>query len=236
MNEYGKEDNTSTSPSDENKKPDTNTETSSDQKGTDQGGSGEPAGKKRDAEGRINQLVGKVKELEDKLSEVSSTTTPQPVPGKKTLTPEMEKAAESIGNLGFQNEDAVNKKIQQLEDRLLLETEHGRLETSFDGSDGRPKYDRKVVEKFMREKAVYNPQIAYESLYKKELTDFDVKQAQDGKTATPDSQSPSGQRQQQGGDVLTREVIKEKMTTPEWREFYDKNREKILTLMQKGQL
>ena len=238
MDSYGQGDNTSSSPSDGNKNPATNTDKASDQKGTDsEGGSGEPSGKKRDAEGRINQLVGKVKELEDKLAEVSkSSAPPQTVPGKPEMTPEMEQAAQQIGKLGFQNEEAVNQKIRQLEDRLLLETEHGRLEGKFDGSDGRPKYDRKEVEKFMRDKAVYNPEIAYENLYKKELLEFEIKQAQEGKSATPDSQTPSGERPQGSGDVLTREVIKEKMTTPEWREFYDKNRDKILTLMQKGQL
>lgn len=237
VNSYGTGENTPTSPSDDNKTPETNTDTSSDQKGTDsEGSSGEPSGKKRDAESRINQLVGQVKELENKLAEVSQTKTPEPVPGKTEMTPEMQKAADQIASLGFPNEDALNKKLQQLEDRLLLDTEHGRLETKFDGSDGRPKYDKREIEKFMRERAVYNPEIAYEQLYKKELLDFEIKQAQKEKPATPDSQSPSGEGGERDTGSLTREIIREKMTSPEWKSFYDKNRDKILTLMQKGQL
>jgi hypothetical protein len=232
----GKDESTSTSSSDGNKTPDTNS-ANSDHNGTNpEGGSGEPAGKGRDAEARINQLLSKVKDLEEKLGEVSQSKTPAPVPGQRELTPEMQKAAEQIANLGFPNEDAVNKKIQSLEDRILLDTEHGRLESRYDGSDGRPKYVRTEVEKFMRNKAVYNPEIAYENLYKKELLDFEIKQAQKNKPATPSSQSPSGSGAQKGDGVLTREIIREKMTTPEWREFYAKNRDNILTLMQKGQL
>ena len=235
MPDNGKDDSTSASSSDETKNPDTNS--GSDHKGTDtEGDSGEPTGKGRNAEARINQLLSKVKDLEDKLQEVSQTKTPDPVPGKTAMTPEMEKAAEQITRLGFLDEKSVNQKIKSLEDRIILDSEHARLEGLYDGSDGRPRYDRAEVEKFMRGKAVYNPEIAYDSLYKKELRDWDIKQAQKEKPATPDSQSPSGQRSQKGDGILTREIIREKMTTPEWREFYNTNRDKILTLMQKGQL
>jgi hypothetical protein len=233
MPDYGQDESTSASSSDGTKNPDTNSATS---EGTSaEGSSGEPAGKGRNAEARINQLLSKVKELEDKLVEVSQTKTPEPVPGQK-MTPEMERAAQQISNLGFPDEKEVNKKIRALEDRILLDTEHSRLENKFDGSDGRPRYVRTDIEKFMRERAVYNPSIAYDQLYKKELLDYEIKQAQKEKPATPDSQAPSGQRPAGSDGILTREVIREKMTTPEWREFYNLNREKILTLMQKGQL
>lgn len=233
MPDYGQDESTSTSSSDGTKTPDTNSATS---EGTSsEGSTGEPAGKGRNAEARINQLLSKVKELEDKLNEVSQTKTPEPVPGQK-MTPEMERAAQQIASLGFPDESTVNKKIKALEDRIILDTEHSRLERQYDGSDGRPRYIRNDVEKFMRERAVYNPEIAYDQMYKKELLDYEIKQAQKEKPATPESQSPSGQRPAGGEGILTREVIREKMTTPEWREFYSQNRDKILTLMQKGQL
>src|SRR5512139_1531390 len=114
MPDYGTDESTSSSSSDETKTPDTKS-AGSDQRGTDsEGSSGEPSGKGRNAEARINQLLSKVKELEDKLSEVSQTKTPEPVPGQK-LTPEMERAAQQIASFGFPDEATVNKKIQSLE-------------------------------------------------------------------------------------------------------------------------
>ena len=237
--EFGKD--SPSSPSDGRNAPDTGTDKSDAQKGTDSGdGSGEPAGKQRDAEGRIKQLLGKVKELEDKLDKIGSAQPSAPVPGanQQTLTPELQRAKEQIKSLGYVDEDILEKKIRQMEDRILLDTEHSRLEQSFTGSDGRPKYDRREIERLMRDKGVYNPEIAYEQLYKAELFDWNLKQAQKNKPASPrsDSGQAKGAEQKGGTQTITREMIREKMSTPEWRSFYDKNREKILSLMQKGQL
>jgi len=238
-NSYGIGEDTSTSPSDRNQTPDNNSDKSSDQEGTDsEGRSGEPSGKK-DAEARINQLVGKIKELEEKL-ETSGTQQPAPVPGQEEqLTPELKRAKDQIKSLKFVDEDVLEKRIRQMEDRILLDTEHGRLENSFTGDDGRPKYDRKEVEKYMRERAIYDPEAAYEQLYKTELLDWNIKQAQkEGKSAPPKSDSGTARGTEQKGDSdkLTREMIRDKMSTPQWRSFYEKNREQILSLMQKGQL
>jgi hypothetical protein len=240
MDSYGREDATSPSPSDANKTPDQNADKSSDQKGTDsEGKSGEPGGKK-DAEARIQQLVSKIKDLEGKLDRVGSQQPTQPVPGQKQqLTPELQRAKDQIKTLGYVDEEVLEKRIRQMEDRILLDTEHSRLESSLTGDDGRPKYERKEVEEFMRKKAIYDPETAYEKLYKEELLDWNIKQADKRKkSAPPKSDSGQAKGAEQKGDTqtITRDVIREKMSTPEWKSFYDKNREKILSLMQKGQL
>ena len=240
MDSYGQGEATSSSPSDVKQTPDPNTDKSSDQKGTDsEGKSGEPSGKK-DAEARINQLVGKIKDLEGKLEQVGSQQPTQPVPGQKPqLTPELQRAKEQIKTLGYVDEDVLEKRIRQMEDRILLDTEHGRLENSITGEDGRPKYERKEVEEFMRKKAVYDPETAYEKLYQQELLDWNIKQATEKKKpAPPKSDSGQAKGAEQKGDTktITREVIREKMSTPEWRSFYNENRDTILSLMQKGQL
>jgi hypothetical protein len=234
-NSYGTDENTSASPSDGNKTPETNTDENA--KRTDSGeGSGEPAGKQRNAEARINQLLGRIKELEAKVGAAPAVA---PVPGSnQTLTPELQRAKEQIKTLGYVDEETLEKKVRQMEDRILLDSEHSRLEKGFTGSDGRPKYDRAEIEVFMRTKGVYNPEIAYEQLYKSELFDWNLKQAQKNQPATPrsDSGQAKGAEDKGGSQTITRDSIREKMATPEWRSFYDKNREKILTLMQKGQL
>jgi hypothetical protein len=238
-NSYATGDATPASSSDGTKAPDNDTEVNAE--GTDSGAkSGEPAGKQRNAEGRINQLLGRIKELEGKLDKIGSTQPSAPVPGAQPapLTPELQRAKEQIRTLGYVDEDTLEKKIRQMEDRILLDTEHGRMETTYTGSDGRPKYDRAEVERFMRSKGVYNPEIAYEQLYKAELFDWNLKQAQKNKPATPrsDSGQAKGAEQKGGTQTITRELIRDKMSTPEWRTFYESNREKILSLMQKGQL
>lgn len=241
MDSYGKGTDTPPSPSDGNKTPDSSADKTDAQKGTDsEGKSGEPSGKKKDAESRINQLVGQIKGLEEKLEQVGSKQPTLPVPGatEAPLTPELQRAKEQIKTLKFVDEEALDKKVRQMEDRILLDTEHSRLENSLTGEDGRPKYQRKDVEKFMREKAVFDPETAYEKLYQAELLDWNIKKAGEKKPAPPKSDSGQAKGDEQKGDskTITREMIRDKMSTPEWRGFYEENRATIISLMQKGQL
>ena len=119
---------------------------------------------------------------------------------------------------------------------MILDTEHTRLSQEIDGEDGRPKYDQKKVEDYMRKKGIYLPEAAYEYMHRDELRDFYAKQTGDAKSA-PESDLPgSPGASRQGDGKITRESIRAKQNTPEWKSYYETNRAKILSLMQKGQL
>ena len=221
------------SPSDDKENPDNKSGQSSDQKGVDsEEKSGEPKAGKKDAEARIQQLVARQKELEAKLNQVQQPSTD----GKPKISPEAQKALDQLSGIGVVTEQKLETRIRSLEDRIVLDTEHSRLEQSLDGADGRPKYDRKEVEEFMKARAIYDPETAYEKMHRDEIIDWHVKQSQQKPAPARSEGASTPGATGQGGDVISRDTIREKMGTAEWRSFYEQNRDKILTLMQKGQL
>ena len=194
---------------------------------------------KKSAEARINELVGKIKEFETKLEEtkqkpVASTST------ESNVTPEMQKAIDYLKSLKFVREEDVDKKVEErvgrLQDRFTLDSEHVRLANTYSGSDGRPKYDKEEVEKYMRERAIYDPTVAYEQLHKTELFDWQMKQVEEQSKKQPYVEKKGSTTATREENTITREQIAEWMKTPEGRIKYEKNRAKILSLVQQGQL
>ncbi len=206
---YGTEESTSASPSDDKKTPDSETGTSDSQAGAKTGDkSGEPGSGKKNAEERISQLNAKIKSLEERFPAPPATATPDDPPAIK-------RAKQQIKSLKFVDEDFLDDRLKTLEDRMILDTEHTRLAQEYDGEDGRPKYDTKKVEDFMRDKGIYLPEAAYDYMHRDELRDHYAKQTG---TAAPESDLPGKPgASRQGEQTMTRETLREKMNTPEWK-------------------
>ncbi len=229
------DDDTSTHPSGETETTEENPEAGTSEEDAKSGGSsGEQKGKPN-AEERIAELVKRQKDLEAKLEQQGKRNAP--VPGTKDQpSPQVQKAIDNLKEIGFVTEEDVEARIQKLEDRVILDAEHNRMETSVDGSDGRPAYVRAKVEAHMRSKSIYDPEAAYDNLYKTELMDWNLKQSKPNpKAPKSDFTSETGATRKREG-VITRDEIRAKMSTPDWRSYYEKNREKILSAMQKKQL
>lgn len=193
---------------------------------------------KKSAEARINELISQVKRQEELITDLQKKTAPPPPPPRKNeeLDEEAKKASEYLRNLGFVTEDKLKESTQSIQDRYMLDSEHMRLEGRYDGSDGRPKYDRQKIEEFMRKRGIYDLEAAYDTLYKTELLDWEIKQLESKNKKKPyiaRGGSTGGTSTEQ---TITREKITEWMKTPEGREEYERNRSKVLELMQKGQL
>lgn len=235
------EENTGTSSSDENQtisdEEEVVVETTED--------SSEDAPRKRSAEARINELVGEIKELREKLEsreeEEVETKVPAPVTTTTStpnqLSPEAEKAIGILKERGFVTQDQIEAKIEELKNRQVLDSEHVRLESKYSGSDGRPVYDKGKIETFMRKRGIYDPEAAYKIMNEDELLDWRLKQSEG--VIKKDLKVEKGGST--AGNVIDRntitsEMIAEKMQTPEGRAWYEKNRDKILTLVAKGQL
>lgn len=192
---------------------------------------------KKSAESRINQLIAENKKLEDKINGLEvRIAPPPPPPGPVQRTPELERAAAILKDLGFVQKDELTSEIQTLKDRTVLDNLHYGLERQYDGADGRPAYNRSEVEQFMRDHGVYDPQIAYDQLHKAEILDWTIKQNEGKKKEPPYIEKPGSAATHREDNSITREKIAEWMKTPEGRAKYEQNREKILTLLQNGQL
>ena len=195
---------------------------------------------KKSAEARINELVGKIKEFEEKLGESKQQPVVEVSTTEPKVTPDVQKAVDYLKGLGFVRETEVDKKVEERirksEDRFALDSEHMRLANTFSGTDGRPKYIKEDVEKFMRERAIYDPTAAYEQLHKTELFDWQVKQLEEQPKKQPYIEKKGSTTATRAENTITREQIAEWMKTPEGRIKYEKNRDKILSLMSQGQL
>jgi len=194
---------------------------------------------KRNAEGRIGELLARNKELEKKIDFMMERMAPPPPPPRVSETevdPEVQKAKEYLrNNLKMVSQEDLEKRLKWIEDNQALQNEHSRLLSQYDGSDGRPRYDKSAVEDYMRKSGVYNPEVAYKALHETELFDWNLKRSESKK-----KQQPYVERKGMTGDrednTITREKIAEWMKTPEGRVKYEQNREKILKLMHEGSL
>lgn len=191
---------------------------------------------------RIGELIQKNKALQRQLAgegeeETEVTTTPETQTVAQD-TPEYQRAKDFLKNLGFTGQEDVSKvvkdEIKNLEARMILDSEKIRLESKYDGSDGRPSYDHEKVMKHARDTGIYNPEAAYEHLFKPELLDWAIKQAQKAGSPTFTERPTSSTTGEPG--QLDRESLARILSSPEGRKWYDENRTKVLSALQKGEL
>lgn len=191
---------------------------------------------KKSAEARINELTAELRTTQDELRGMKEERKVPTPPPDRPVTPEVQKAVGALRDLKFVQEDDLNKKIQEIEDRLALNTAHLRLEGSYDGSDGRPKYEKSAVEGYMRQNGVYNPEVAYKAMHETELLDWALKKAEGSTKKRPFVERPGSPGSNRDDNTITREKIAEALKTPAGRDWYEQNRDKILELTAKGQL
>ena len=209
---------------------------------------GETQPKGRTAEDRINELLSKNKETLERLEraegrveelELRQVPAPQATPQDTTTKdPKVKEAVSFLKSEGkFVDEDYVEKRLRTIQDRMIADSEHQRLENLYDGEDGRPKYDRLKIEEYARKTGVWNFPAAYDQLYKDELFDWTVKKMESDRKQKPYVARPSStQGSQTEENTITREKISGWLKTPEGRTKYEQNRGKILKLMAEGKL
>ncbi len=197
-----------------------------------------PKGGKSSAQERVNKLLAENKELSEKLDAKGEAERKVPVPtgAPDPQSPESQKLISQIKNLGFVHTDKLDEKVRTMEDRMVLNTEHSRLTDEYSGSDGRPKYDGKAVESYMRENGIYQPEIAYKAMHEKELLDWHMKVAPTQKSKA--YSAPPAAPSKAGDGTITREKMSEMQAKggEVWRAWYEKNRKKILSLMSQDKL
>lgn len=193
---------------------------------------------------RIGELIRENKSLRAQMEGTDTDTGDKPLapetPPLKPLTadtPEYARAKDFLKSLGFAPTDeikeTVKSEIQDMEARMILDSEKSRLERTFDGSDGRPKYDHEKVMQHARATGIYNPEAAYENLFKAELMDWAIKNSQN--TGSTFTEKPTSSAAPETGQ-LTRESLARILATPEGKKWYAANRDKVLAALSKGEL
>lgn len=182
---------------------------------------------KESAVNRVNEL-----EARNKLLEGQTLTSPAPETPAFTgqMTPEQQQAVENLRKFGI----VTQGDLQALQDQLILDAEYQRLETMYGGKGGGPSFDRVEIEEYMKTTGIYNPQKAFEDLYREELFDLRKKsEEREEPSRQVYTEKPSGSGMGKT-EPLTVDSLRERLSRPDGMQWWDKNRERILPLM--GQL
>lgn len=174
-----------------------------------------------------NEYKTKFIDVEKRLKELETkpaTTVPPPPPTDGQLTPDQQKAIETLRKYGI----VTKEDLQAARDQQIIEETYGKLEERYSGGDEKPAFKRDVIEKHMKETGIYNPEKAYEDLYREELFNIKMKERTGSSQAYTAKPSAGTGR---GGQPLTMESLRERIAKPDGKEWWEKNRTKILPLM-----
>ena len=100
---------------------------------------------------------------------------------------------EYLSKLGFVHRD---EQLRKEEDKML-EDNLQELTKSYDGKDGRPRFNRGAVLEFCVQNGISNPEYGYKLMNYDALREYDLRQAKTAPVAPPSSGSGGGQREPQ---------------------------------------
>jgi hypothetical protein len=154
---------------------------------------------------KLGDTSATVEELNRKIRDLETRTAPQ----APAQDPNLEAAKEQIRALGFITKDEQEQQLKQQNADAQLERELTRLENSFNGEDGSPKFTRKDVIAFAIEQGIPNPEIAFKAMKEKEILDWQIKQAlTKSKGIKTESSDGSGSSQTGTTDADLKEAIR----------------------------
>jgi hypothetical protein len=199
------------------------------------------------AQERFQQLIRErnaeraAREAAEQKIHVSTPPAPPVTGNAEDLSVEEAQALDRLKKrFGIVTKDEVENLKQEItqyeterEDARVVEEEYNRLRSSYDGSNGLPKFSAEEVEDHMKRTGIYNPEKAFKDMYEDEFFDHRMRQGSETGSKQPYTRKPpvgSGGRE----EPLSLEKIQERMRAPDGRVWWEKNRDKVIPLM--GQL
>jgi hypothetical protein len=114
------------------------------------------------------------KEAQQLRAEIDQIKKAQPQP---EVDPNTELVKQQLKQLGFITKDEQEAELRRRDDDTRVANELARLEQTFDGKDGRPKFDRQEIIEFALERQIGDLEAAYNTKYQPELINWHVEQA-----------------------------------------------------------
>jgi hypothetical protein len=187
---------------------------------------------KKQAEQTAEKERAEKEKVKAELEALKAQQVRVPMPTNGKMTPEEEQARKRLLELDITDKDYVDRvvteKIKVIEDRLYFDALHAQLEQEINSKSGMPKYNRKEVEAHMREKQIYDPKASYENLYHDEIVAYEAGQLNSKKTKAV--QTESTRSRISTNEPWTRASLAERLRQPDGKEFFIKNREKIIRM------
>ena len=100
---------------------------------------------------------------------------------KKGNTPDLDDQSkavkEQLRSMGFITREEQEAELKRREQDNRVQAELSRLETTYDGKDGRPKFDRQDIIDYALEKQIGDLEAAYKAKHWESLVDWHIKAA-----------------------------------------------------------
>lgn len=125
---------------------------------------------------RFKEKVQEVNELKEAVSKIQeryqTPETPlQPAdPQRELIKQEFKKVADELGYVS-------KEQLQQQKEDEAVQQQLQALEKQYDGSDGRPKFDRKEIVQYALQNRIGNLEAAYNQMHQKDLINWHIAQA-----------------------------------------------------------
>ena len=152
--------------------------------------------------------------------------------------PGVQDAVKQLSQIGIATREEVQETVNRTVGNLVYNFDFEKLEGRYDGSNGLPKFDRDEYEDFIARHPQYRgyePVDVYEKMYSDEILDYKLRNqnANQGQGAasrqTTASLRPT--KTQVREEPLTPELIEQRLNRPDGREWYEKNKEKISSVL-----
>lgn len=91
--------------------------------------------------------------------------------------PQTKAVKEQLNQMGYLTREELAAELKRKEEDNRVQAELSRLETTFDGKDGRPKFDRQEIIDFALEKQIGDLEAAYWAKHRESLLDWHIKNA-----------------------------------------------------------
>lgn len=135
------------------------------------------------------ELEKKIVELEQKAK---TSTSSAPSTEEEKIRQELDRYLKDLGYINKQ-------ELERIEQDKHLERELESLEGKYSGKDGRPKFNREDVLEYAASHLIGDPEVAYKTMYEKELLDIAIKQAT-GRTKPTRTETSDGSGSQEVGE------------------------------------
>lgn len=120
---------------------------------------------------RFKEVNDRARILEEKLKQYEQEKA------KPSLDPQLQQAREILRQAGFMTQEDFQQQIRQQKEDEQLQQTLARLESTYSGADGRPKFNRDEIIDYCLANGISNPEVGYKTLYEKELIDWHIRTA-----------------------------------------------------------
>ena len=176
----------------------------------------------------------KRQELERRIGELETSINSKPASSDEE-NPDLDLAVDKLEPYFRKRGFLTRAELEEEKTAESYANEMKTLTEKYSGKDGRPAFDAYEVAEFGKKNKIFNLEVAYEQMHKKELLDWQLKKA-DSSDAPQTESGTSGIKETGNTPILTREALQKKLDSARGREWWEENREKVIAAMQRGEI